>query len=54
MKNFLFLAVVGSILFIAGASSAVRCDMWETGTDINEVVSVARKHDISIAKEGYV
>jgi hypothetical protein len=36
---------------IATTSFAIKFDIWETGMSINEVVSLANKHDIPIARE---
>jgi hypothetical protein len=35
-------------------SSAIKFDIWETGMSINEVVSLAREHNISIARDGII
>ena len=43
---------VSIILFLVGPSYAARFDVWETGMDINEVVAMARKHNIPIARSG--
>jgi hypothetical protein len=53
VKKVLFMVVLISGLF-TGTSSAVRFNMWETEMSINEVVAVARKHNIPIARSGIV
>jgi hypothetical protein len=50
----IFIVIAGLILCLTGTSSAVRFDMWETGIDINEVVAVARKHNIPIARSSVI
>jgi hypothetical protein len=37
-----------------GVSSAMQFDIWETGMSIQEVVGLARKHDLPIAREGLI
>jgi hypothetical protein len=54
MKNFL-----GIFSFVVLIVSPTLCfgiafDIWETGMSVNEVVSLAREHDIPIAREGII
>lgn len=54
MKNLLLLIALVSVVVYPNSSSAVKFDMWETGMGINEIVSVARKYNIPIARTGIV
>jgi hypothetical protein len=52
-RCFLILSFSFLVLFPSD-SSAIKFDIWETGMSINEVVSLARQHDIPIAGDGIV
>jgi hypothetical protein len=52
-RTFFVIPFLISIIFPA-TSSAIRFDIWETGMSINEVVSLARQHDIPIASDAIV
>ena len=54
MKHLLSLMVLVSLALSPGNALAVKFDMWETGMDIDEIVSVARKYNIPIARSGFV
>ncbi len=54
MKHLLSLMVLVSLALSPGSLWAVQFDMWETGMDMNEIVSVARKYNIPIARSGIV
>ena len=54
MNNLLLLIAFVSVVVCPNSSSAVRFDMWETGMTMNEIVSVARKYNIPIARSGIV
>jgi hypothetical protein len=48
----ILIMVFSVLMFLAGTAAAARFDMWETGMDINEVVALARKHNIPITRSG--
>jgi len=50
-RTFFVIPFVISIIFPA-TSLAIKFDIWETGMSINEVVILARQHDIPIASDG--
>ena len=43
-----------AVILFPGISHEISMDIWETGMTINEVVSVAREHDIPIARSGII
>lgn len=53
-KGLFLLMVLVSLVLSPGNAAAVRFDMWETGMDINEIVSIARNHNIPISRTGIV
>ena len=54
MKHLLSVMVLVSLALSPGNGLAVKFDMWETGMDMNEVVSVAKKYNLPIARKGHV
>ncbi len=52
MRKSVLMMIMGISLCVAGTSFAAKFDMWETGIDINEVVTVAKKYNIPIADRG--
>ena len=54
MINLLLLLALASLVLFPSSSSAAKFDMWETGMDINEIVNVARKHNIPIPRTNIV
>jgi hypothetical protein len=54
LKNLFVIMSIASVIFIPTISLAATFDIWETGMSINEVVSLAREHDIPIAREGVI
>ena len=51
MKNFLVIFSFVVLIVTPALSFGIAFDIWETGMSINEVVGLARKHDIPIARE---
>jgi hypothetical protein len=51
MKNWGLVFLLGALLMFPAVSFGITFDIWETGMSINEVVGLARKHDIPIARE---
>jgi hypothetical protein len=43
-----------TFISMPSVSWAVKFDIWETGISINEIVSLARNHDIPIMRSGIV
>ncbi len=54
MRKLVFISLFMTVVIFPTASSAIKFDIWETGMSINEVVSLARQHDIPIAGDGIV
>jgi hypothetical protein len=54
MKILLLVTISIGLALFSGDSLAVKLDMWETGMDINQIVSVAREYNIPIARLGIV
>jgi hypothetical protein len=52
MKGCFLIFSFSLLVLFPSASLAIRFDIWETGMSINEVVSLARQHDIPIASDG--
>jgi len=48
------LMILAVVLLFPGISRAISFGIWETGMSIEEVVSVAREHDIPIARSGLI
>jgi hypothetical protein len=51
MKNFLGIFFFVLLIVSPTFSFGITFDIWETGMSINEVVGLARQHDIPIARE---
>ncbi len=51
MKNLLVIFSFVVLIVSPTLSFGITFDIWETGMSINEVVGLARKHDIPIARE---
>lgn len=51
MKSWVLIFLVATSITFSGVSFGITFDIWETGMSINEVVGLARKHDIPIARE---
>jgi hypothetical protein len=43
-----------TLITFPGVSFGITFDIWETGMSINEVVGLARQHDIPIARDGLI
>ena len=54
MKNFLGVFSFVVLIVSPTLSFGIAFDIWETGMSINEVVGLARKHDIPIARDGII
>jgi hypothetical protein len=54
MKGWVLIFSFSFLILFASDSLAIKFDIWETGMSINEVVSLARQHDIPIASDGIV
>jgi hypothetical protein len=54
MRKFAFISLLITLTTFPTTSSAIKFDIWETGMSINEVVNLAFKHDIPIAREGII
>jgi hypothetical protein len=54
MKGWVLIFSFSSLVLFPSDSLAIRFDIWETGMSINEVVNLARQHDIPIASDAIV
>jgi len=54
MKNLVLIFSAVALGTIPSVSFAITFDIWETGMSINEVVGLAREHDIPIMREGII
>ncbi len=54
MKRWVLIAFVSALITVPGVCFGLTFDIWETGMSINEVVSLARQHDIPIARDGLI
>jgi hypothetical protein len=54
MRKLVFISLLITVIIFPTAFSAIKFDIWETGMSINEVVSLAFKHDIPIARDGII
>ncbi len=54
MKVLFLITISIALALSSGDSLAAKFDIWETGMDINQIVSVAREHNIPIARSGIV
>ncbi len=54
MKRWVLIVFVSALITGPGVCFGLTFDIWETGMSINEVVSLARQHDIPIAREGLI
>ena len=54
MKSSVLVFLLAALLIFPGVSFGLTFDIWETGMGINEVVSLARQHDIPIARDGLI
>jgi hypothetical protein len=54
MKGCFLILSFSFVVLFPSDSLAIRFDIWETGMSINEVVSLARQHDIPIASDAIV
>jgi len=54
MKFLVLMSTLTSLMIPAPISFAIQFDIWETGMSIQEVVGLARKHDLPIAREGLI
>jgi hypothetical protein len=54
MKRTLFVITILIPIISPATSLAIKFDIWETGMSINEVVSLAKQHDIPIASDAIV
>jgi len=52
-RSYLIISLLLSAVFPI-VSFAITFDIWETGISINEVVGLAREHDIPIARDGII
>ena len=54
MRKCAFTCLLITVTILPTTSLAIKFDIWETGMSINEVVSLAFKNDIPIAREGII
>jgi hypothetical protein len=54
MKRIFFVILFVVSIIFPSRSLATKFDIWETGMSINEAVTLARQHDIPIARDGIV
>jgi hypothetical protein len=54
MKNLVLIFSAVALGIIPSVSFAITFDIWETGMSINEVVGLAKEHDIPIMREGII
>lgn len=54
MKSWVLVLLLGTLLMFPADSFGITFDIWKTGMSINEVVGLARKHDIPIARDGII
>jgi hypothetical protein len=54
MRKLVFMSLLITLIIFPAASFAIKFDIWETGMSIDEVVSLAFKHDIPIARDGVI
>jgi hypothetical protein len=54
MKGCFLILSFSFLVLFPSDSLAIRFDIWETGMSINEVVNLARQHDIPIASDAIV
>ncbi len=52
MKKWVWIVLVSALITLPGVCFGLSFDIWETGMSINEVVSLARQHNIPIARDG--
>ncbi len=54
MKSLVLVFSLSALILFPTVSFGITFDIWETGMSINEVVGLARKHDIPIARDGII
>ncbi len=54
MKSWVLIFLLAGLITFPGVSLGITFDIWETGMSINEVVGLARQHDIPIARDGVI
>jgi hypothetical protein len=54
MKSWVLIFSLATLITFPGVSFGITFDIWETGMSINEVVGLARKHDIPIMRDGII
>ena len=54
MKKSVLIFSLAALIMFPTVSFGITFDIWETGISINEVVSLAREHDIPIMREGII
>jgi hypothetical protein len=54
MRSWILMFSVVTSITLPAVSFAITFDIWETGMSINEVVGLARQHDIPIARDGLI
>ncbi len=54
MKILILMSTLALFMIRAAVSFAIQFDIWEVGMSIQEVVGLARKHNIPISGEGLI
>ena len=54
MKGWVLILSFSLLALLPSDSSAIKFDIWETGMNIDEVVGLAREHDIPIMRDGII